>query len=309
MGDPQAPLAVAVLGTGALGRHHTRLLAGLDSVDLIGIYDQRAEVATAVAEEFGTKAWAEPAGLLERVQAVVLAVPTSEHARIGCDLLSRGLHVLVEKPIAASLEEAQELIDAAGDRVLAVGHVEFHNPAVQALLRSLEAPRFIEVERLAAFTPRSLDIDVVLDLMIHDLQVLHALDPSAVSEIRATGIAALTDRVDMANVRIELESGCVANLAASRVSMDKVRKFRVFQSSRYYSLDYQAQEIRGFELIDGDAGRTIQPIAIDVERKEPLLSELRAFVGACRGEETAYVDGKQGLRALSTAQAILQNIH
>ena len=217
-----------------------------------------------------------------------LAVPTVLHAEIGREvLLERGIHLLVEKPLAASMAEADRLIAAARDarRVLAVGHVEFFNPAVAALLAVGVPPRFVEVQRLAVFTPRSLDVDVVLDLMIHDLQILHALDGSPVEEVRATGVPVLSPHTDIANVRIALSSGCVANLTASRVSAERVRKLRTFLPSRYYSIDYVAQDIHGYrleELAEG-RGRRIVPDNLAVERAEPLRRELEGFVGACAG--------------------------
>ncbi len=192
--------------------------------------------------------------------------------------------------------------------MLAVGHVEFYNPAVQALLAVGTAPRFVEVQRLGVFSPRSLDVDVILDLMIHDLQILHALDPSPVAEVRATGIAVLSPRIDIANVRIELASGGVANLTASRVSSERVRKLRAFLPNRYYSLDYQAQEIKGYRLEETGTQRRILPDDLPVERAEPLKRELEAFLAACRGEEAPRVDGVRGRQALATALAIVEAI-
>ena len=220
----------------------------------------------------------------------------------------------MEKPIAPSLAEADRLIAAAraAERVLAVGHVEFFNPAVRSLLAFLAeqgtGARFVEVQRLARFTPRSLDVDVVLDLMIHDLQILHALDPSPVAEVRATGIDVLSPRIDIANVRVELASGCTANVTASRVSADRVRKLRVFGTSRYLSLDYQDQEVKGYRLDDGQEERRILPIEVPVERAEPLRRELEAFLAACRGQEVRIVDGEEGRRALATALAVVEAI-
>jgi len=238
----------------------------------------------------------------------VVAAPTVAHAGMGCALLARGLHVLIEKPLAASLEEADRLLAHAGDRVLAVGHIEFFNPAVQALLAVGSPPRFVEVQRLGVFSPRSLDVDVVLDLMIHDLQILHALDPSPVAEIRATGIAVLSSRIDIANVRVELASGAVANLTASRVSSERARRLRVFLPNRYYSLDYQAQEIKGYRLEGEGEQRRILPDDLPLERAEPLRRELEAFLAACRGEPAPRVSGEQGRRALETALAVVEAI-
>jgi predicted dehydrogenase len=303
-----AKLRVGVVGTGALGRHHARILSQLADVEMVGIYDRRPEAAEAVASEHGVRAWSSYEELASRLDAAVVAAPTVAHAELGCDLLGRGVHVLVEKPIASSIAEADALLAAQGDRVLAVGHVEFFNPAVQALRGALGGgapPRFLEVQRLAVFTPRSLDVDVVLDLMIHDIQILHALDPSPLHEVRATGIAVLSRKVDIANARIALASGCVANLTASRVSAERVRKLRAFLPSRYYSLDYQQQEIKGYRLEAGaDGARSILPDDLAVLRGEPLRHELEAFLAACRGERGPLVDGTQGRNALATALAV-----
>ena len=303
------PLRIGVVGTGALGRHHVRLLAGLADVELVGLYDLRQEVGDAVAAEFGTRSFSEMSSLVAEIEAAVVAVPTTEHARIGVPLLEKGIHVLVEKPIAPSLEEADELVKAAADAVLAVGHVEFYNPAVERLLEIGGRPGFVEVHRLAAFSPRSLDVDVILDLMIHDLQILHALDDSPVAEVRATGISVLSERIDIANARIALTSGCVANLTASRVSAERVRKLRAFLPSRgYYSLDYQEQEIRGFRLEQKQDERVILPDPLAVDKQEPLKRELESFVAACRRQPARYVDGLQGRRALKTALRVLAAI-
>jgi predicted dehydrogenase len=300
-------LKVGVFGAGSMGRNHVRNLAALPGVELVGVHDPKSETAETVAAEHGTKAFHDLDDLAGRLDAAVVAAPTLSHAEIGCNLLGRGLHVLIEKPIAGTLSEADRLIEAAerAGRILAVGHIEYYNPAVQALLGIQTPPRFLEVQRLAVFTPRSLDVDVVLDLMIHDLQILHALDPSPVAEVRATGIAVLSPRVDIANARVALASGCVANITASRVSAERVRKLRAFLPSRYYSLDYQTQEIHGYRLEDGDGGRRILPDNLPVERAEPLKRELEAFTAACRGEKAPLVDGRAGRQALETALAVV----
>lgn len=307
---PPAPLRVGVIGTGAMGRNHVRVLASLPGAELVGIHDVLASAAEAAAREHGARVFARLPDLLGEIEAAVLATPTTLHAEMGCQLLGRGLHVLVEKPLAGSLEEADRLAAqaAAAGRVLAVGHVEFFNPAVQALLGLGIPPGFVEVQRLAVFTPRSLDVDVVLDLMIHDLQILHALDPAPVREVRATGIAVLSPRVDIANARVELASGCVANLTASRVSAERVRKLRSFLPSRYYSLDYHAQQIHGYRLEQGDSGRRIVPDNLAVRQAEPLRRELESFVAACRGEPAPLVGGREGRQALETALAVVDAI-
>ena len=291
-----------------MGRNHVRLLSSLPGAELVGVYDPKPEAAEGMAREHGARVYPRLEELAGEIEAAVVAAPTVAHAEMGCALLGRGLHVLIEKPLASSLAEADRLLEQAGDRVLMVGHVEFYNPAVQALLSLGGAPRFVEVQRLGIFSPRSLDVDVILDLMIHDLQILHALDASEVAEVRATGIAVLSPRIDIANVRIELASGGVANLTASRVSAERVRKLRAFLPNRYYSLDYQAQEIKGYRLEETGTQRRILPDDLPVESAEPLERELEAFLAACRGEDTPRVDGLQGRRALATALAIVEAI-
>lgn len=295
-------LRAGVIGTGHLGRHHVRILASMPNVELVGIYDQKPEVAADLAQEHGTVSKSSPEELWDQAEAIVLAVPTFAHAQLGIQTLERGLHLMVEKPMASTLGEADAMLAAkSSDQILAVGHVEFYNPAIQALLTHGDAPRFIEAQRLSPFTPRSLDVDVILDLMIHDLQVLHALDPSPIAEIRCTGIDVLSTRVDIATARIELESGATANITASRVSAEATRKLRVFQRQKYFSVDYREQEIKGFGLMEDGDKRVILPVDVQVEKHEPLRGELDAFVARCLGEDVPYVSGEDGRRALETA--------
>lgn len=297
------------MGTGALGRHHVRILASLPGAELVGVVDQDRARAEEIAREHGTSVLGDLATLADCVDAVVVATPTVSHTEVATPLLDRGIHVLVEKPIAGSLADADAQIEAAarGGAVLAVGHVECANPAVTVLLERIDGARFVEAERLGAFSPRSLDVDVVLDLMIHDLQILHRLDPSPIREIRATGIDVLSARVDIAHVRLELESGCVAILTASRVSAERVRKLRVFVRDAYYSLDYREQEIKGVRRVAAPEGLPgIEPLELEVVKAEPLERELRAFVRACRGDRRGIVDGVEGRRALATALAVVE---
>lgn len=303
-------LSIGVIGTGALGRHHARILSELSNVDMVGVYDVRPEAAEAIARQHDLRAWPSLEALAAAADALVLAIPTVSHAEVGVPLLEAGHHVLVEKPMATSLEEADGLLRAAqaGGGVLAIGHVEYYNPAVQALLRLEASPGYVEVQRLGVFSPRSLDVDVVLDLLIHDLQILHALDSSDVTEIRATGIPVLSQRVDIANVRLAFASGCVANLTASRVSGERVRKLRVFLPSRYLSIDYQEQDIKGYRLETHGGEPSIVPDDLTVEKQEPLRAELEAFVAASRGVDVDLVDGQAGRRALATALAIVEQM-
>ena len=301
-------LRVGVVGTGALGRHHVRILSELETAELVGVFDVDRSRARAVCGEFGGRAFDDLASLALEIDAAVVAVPTTDHAEIGCRLLESGVHVMVEKPIARTLEEADALITAARDRVLAVGHVEFYNPAVQALLAIGLPPGFAEVHRMGEFSPRSLDIDVVRDLMIHDLQILQSLDSSPVKKLSAVGVNVLTDRDDIANVRLEFESGLVANLTASRVSDQRVRKLRVIVPGIYLSLDYQQQEIKGYRLRKGARIRDLERLDIPIKNEEPLKCELRNFVCACNGEDVPLVTGRDGRRALAIALEVCEQI-
>jgi predicted dehydrogenase len=297
-------LRIGVVGTGSFGRNHVRILSSLSGCFLTGVFDARPEVGEAIAEEHGTQAFSSLSELAEASDAAVIAVPTVSHLEVGQELLGRGLHLLVEKPIALDADQARQLVEAAEGRVLAVGHVEFYNPAVQALLGLGLTPGYMEVQRRAGFSPRSLDIDVVLDLMIHDLQIIHALDPSGIAEIRATGIPVLSPRTDIANVRLLFESGMVANLTASRISAERDRKLRAFFQDEYYSMDYEKQQVKGYRLVDSGEGRQIVPANLEIETGEPLKIELQSFAARCQGREAPLADGRQGQQALETALAI-----
>ncbi|MFZ0428444.1 MAG: Gfo/Idh/MocA family oxidoreductase [Acidobacteriota bacterium] len=302
-------MRVGVVGVGSLGRHHARVLAGLEGVDLVGVADIRPERARAVAAEYGCREWTDYRDLLGEVEAVSLAVPTEEHVAIGVDVLERGLHLLVEKPIAASLEGADRLIEAAGrgSRILHVGHVERFNPVLQAVLPHVRRPQFFEAHRLGVFVPRSLDVDVVLDLMIHDLDLVLWLTGRAVRDIRAVGIPVLTPRVDIANARLELDDGCVANLTASRVSRERVRKLRFFQPHDYVSLDFHGKTLEMYSLEERDGARVILERTPEVTAVEPLEAELRAFVAAVSGGEApCSCTGEGGREALALALQVVE---
>ena len=302
---------LAIVGVGALGRHHARVAGELSGAEVSGVFDTDAARATAVAREFGLHAHASLEGAVAESDAAVIATPTVAHHAVAMRFLREGKSVLIEKPIAPTLAQADELVSAAeaGGAVLHVGHVEFHNPAVAAVLSAVGAPRFIETHRLAVFTARSLDVDVVLDLMIHDLQITQALVGRPVAEVRAAGVAVLTPTVDIANARIAFEGGCVANLTASRVSADRVRKYRIFAPSLYVSIDMAAQEVGAFRLqVRPDGPPQIVPAAFPVEKEEPLKRELAEFLRACRGEPSRAVSGRQGRDALALALEVRQAI-
>jgi predicted dehydrogenase len=301
------PLRVAVIGVGHLGRHHARILAARPEVTLVGVLDINTARAEEVAASVGTRALTDIDALGADVDAVVIAVPTDVHAKVAVPLLRRGVSALVEKPLARSLDEADALIAAArdGGGVLAVGHSERFNPAVMAALPHITRPGFVEVHRLGTLPGRSLDIDVVFDLMIHDLDVLLATVGHEVTSIEAVGVPVLTPRVDIANARLRFASGCIANITASRISRDRVRKVRFFQPQSYVSIDYASQELELWRLRPGATGlAAIEGGKVDTPRGEPLELELVDFIEAVRDRRPPRVSGEDGRRALALAQRI-----
>jgi predicted dehydrogenase len=295
-------IRIAVIGVGHLGKEHARLYTEKPGVQLVGVVDIRQERAQEIASTYGTTAFTDYTEMFGKVDAVSLAVPTTDHAKIGVDLLDHGIDVLVEKPIASSLEEARALIDAAskGNRVLQVGHVERFNPVVAMAREAATRPQFFEIHRLAAFSPRSLDIDVVLDLMIHDIDIVLSLVPAPVREVRAVGIPVLSQKADIANARVEFEDGCVANFTASRVSFEKTRKLRFFQPHDYISVDYATQT---GTVVSLRMGRVIER-KLEPQNQEPLSVEISAFLDCVAKRGTPAVPGEDGLRALELASRI-----
>ncbi len=301
---------VGVVGVGDFGRNHVRVFHDLAEAEIIGIHDADPERARQIAAEFGTRAFSDVRQLAEQIDAATVAVPTFLHGEISSQFLESGVDVLVEKPIANSLEAADDLIALAkkNGRILQVGHLERFNPAIAAVQQIVKRPLFFEVHRLGVFSPRSLDVDVVFDVMIHDLDVLLSLVNSPVRDIQAVGIPVLTDKVDIAHARIEFESGAVANVTASRVSTERVRKLRFFQAREYISIDYTRQDVTRIRVV----GEGSQP-AIDFERlptrpEEPLKAELRAFLAAVRDRTAPLVDGNAGRRALDLAARVMAGI-
>lgn len=306
-----APLPVGVVGVGALGRHHARHLAALAAADLVGVYDADAERAAAVADELGTRAFGDLDTLLARVEAVSVAVTTVAHADVGLRALDRGVAVLMEKPLASTLEEADALIALARLRgvQLQVGHIERFNRAIRAAEPYLEEPRYLESQRLSPFQFRGTDVAVVLDLMIHDLDLtLHLLGGAAATDVRASGLAVLSSHLDIANARVEFAGGAVASATASRVARDRLRRFRIFQPSGYLSLDLAAgtgefmrlragwQPGTGRELSDA-----VERIPLEAPEADALGLELQSFVHAVRGGSETVVTGAEGRAALALA--------
>jgi predicted dehydrogenase len=315
------PTSVAVVGVGVFGRNHARVYKELElqgePLRLLGVVDPDLNRADAVARELGCKAFGSVQQMLtthSELQAASVSVPTVHHLAVARELMKAGVDVLIEKPLTATLHEADELVHLAAthNRIAQVGHLERFNPAVRATLPLLTQPMFFEVHRLSVFTPRSLDVDVVLDLMIHDLDIVLAFAKSPVKEVRAVGLPILSGKVDIANVRLELESGCIANFTASRVSTERVRKLRFFQPRQYISLDYSRQEVLVFTVgDDGEASRTpsVNPqIGVSkppVASEEPLHAELKSFLQAVRHRSAPMVSLEDGRRALELALQIL----
>jgi len=305
-------MRVAVVGVGSVGRHHARILAAMPDVELVGVVDIRPERAADVASGCATTPYANAGDVLGRVDAVSIATPTASHVDVAMPFIEAGTAVLVEKPLAASLAEADRLLAAADARgtVLATGHTERFNPAVAAALPMVASPRFVEVHRLGAFPERSLDIDVIFDLMIHDLDVLLATVGSEVESVEAVGVNVLTPRVDIANARLRFASGCIANVTASRISRERIRKARFFQQDAYISIDYAAQELEVYRLAPHAAGTrdgnrpAIQGGRVEVESGEPLRRELEDFIAAVRDRRRPTVTGHDGRAALALATRI-----
>jgi predicted dehydrogenase len=299
---------VGVIGVGALGQHHARVYSELEGAALVGVYDRDLARAADVASRFGCPRFERLADLVEVAAAVSVAVPTVDHHAVGRMVLEAGKDLLIEKPIALRLGEADDLVGiaAARGRVLQVGHIERFNPAAEVLRRNSPDPRFIEVHRLAAFSPRSLDVDVVLDLMIHDLDLVLTLDASELVQVDAVGVPVLTSKVDIANARLRFASGLIANLTASRVSADRVRKFRVFSPRTYVSADFAAREAQVYRLRPGAPGG-LPEIAVEQTSgadEEPLRRELQAFIAAVH-DRRPVVSGEDGRRALALALRVI----
>ncbi len=297
----------AVIGVGSHGRNHARILAAMPNVELVGIVDRDPDRAHAVAASVGAPVVDDIHAINPPVDGVVVAVPTADHAEVAAPLLEAGIAVLIEKPIATSLAEADRLLalaDAAG-ATLAVGHTERHNPAVAAALPLISTPRFIEVHRLAAFQPRSLDVDVILDVMIHDIDILLAIVGDEPASIEAVGVPVLSGRIDIANVRLRFPDGCIANLTASRISRERVRKLRVFQPHALVSVDYAERQVEAVTVTRPPAGEPkIDVRRVEVADAEPLERELADFVRSVRTGEAPGVTGADGRRALAVAHRI-----
>lgn len=303
-------IRVGVVGVGHLGREHARIYASLPEVELVGVSDRDASRASTIAGRVGARAFTVHSELLAEVDAVSIAVPTVDHYAVAKEALVADTHVLVEKPITKTVAEADELIRLAQaqGRLLQVGHIERYNPAIQAIIGRIERPLFIECHRLSPFGNRGTDVSVVLDVMIHDVDIVLGLVKSRVKRIDAIGIPVLSPQEDIANARVEFEGGCIANLTASRVSAEKLRKIRVFQRDSYISVDYVNQKVKEYRRVEGEAGPTIIQEDVQVVSEEPLRAELISFIEAIREGRRPLVSGVDGKQALEVAQWIVREV-
>jgi predicted dehydrogenase len=300
-------LRLAVIGVGEFGKNHVRVVRQSQRAELVAVVDTNHARASEVATTNDCAALSDFRTLAGKVDAAIVSVPTSAHAEVGCCLLEAGIDVLVEKPMAQDLASADQLIHAADlhDRILQVGHLERFNPAVIALEKVARHPLFFEIHRLSMFSPRSLDIDVVLDLMIHDIDILLNLVPGEIEEIRAAGISILTPKVDIANVRLQFQGGCVANITAGRVSTDRVRKLRLFQPHQYISVDYARQDAAAYSVGEN---RQISFEQLPVTKIEPLALQFDSFLNSVETRQTPKLSGPVGRLNLRVALAILAKI-
>jgi len=306
-------LRVGVAGVGYLGRIHARIYAAMPDVELVGVADVDEKAVKEVAAQYGCAAYTDPQELLGKVDAVSIVVPTIYHGKVAKPFLARGVHMLMEKPIAPTYEESQELVRLADEAgvIFQVGHLERFNAGIMELAARVQSPRFIEVHRIGPFVARATDVDVVTDLMIHDIDIVMALVKSDIKSLSATGIPVITDHVDIANARIEFENGAVANVTASRVSSKKLRRIRVFGNRHYYGLDYAEQKLEMAYAVPDPAGGSWPKIvteAVDITPHPPLDAELDSFVKAVRTKTPPVVNGHVGLEALRVALLVKEKI-
>ena len=304
-------IAAGVVGLGYAGSLHTAKYAALPSAELVCVADIDERRAREMEERYGVPAVTDYRELFEKVRCVSIAVPTQEHYRVARDFLAAGIDVLVEKPITSTVADACRLVELARQkgRILQVGHLERFNPVVRELSKVISAPRFVECHRLAPFITRGTDVDVVLDLMIHDIDVIASLVQAPVAGIDANGVAVLTDKPDIANARIRFEDGCVANVTASRVSMKRERKIRFFQPDAYISLDYDAKKAQVYRMEDRSLGwEGIRGESIATENGDALRDQIAAFLESVATRETPVVSGEDGLHALRIASAISERL-
>ncbi len=306
-------MKVAVIGVGYLGRFHAQKYNSIEGVDLIGVCDANEEQAQKVAKELNTTAYTDYTQLMDKVDLVSIVVPTQKHYEVAKVFLTKGVHILLEKPITTTVEQANELIDIAKEKnaVLQVGHLERFNPALMALSEQLDNPLFIEAARLAPFNPRGADVNVILDLMIHDIDIIHSLINSPIKKIDTLGVEVLTSEMDMCNARLEFENGCVANVSASRVSSKAERKMRIFQQDNYITVDFQEKTLAVYSKDKTDDKPNMASIKSTIKQfdaADALMDEIVSFIETIKTDGQPIVSGEDGRDALLTALTITDKI-
>ncbi len=304
-------IKIGLIGAGVFGFHHARVLKSLEEkVKFEGIFDVNFKRAEEVSNQFEIPFYKKMEELLERIEAVIVAVPTIYHLEVSKIAAEYNINVLVEKPLAENIEDGEKIVKIFKDKnlILAVGHIERHNPVVKAVIKNLTNPKYITIERLANFSPRSLDVDVILDLMIHDIQIVQDIMNDNIKNIKAIGIPVLSDKVDIANAYIEFEGGKVASLTASRISQERVRKLRIFEQKTYFSVDYAEKTIKAFKLKEEEGKKSIEEFEIEIEQQEPLRAEILDFINSIKNKKEPLVNGVKALNALKVAKKIQEVI-
>lgn len=303
-------IKIGLIGVGTFGYHHARVLSSLKEVDFIGVYDKNFKRAEEVSGQFNTNFYKDPIELIKNSNGIIVATPTTTHKEVALLCAAHNVNCLVEKPISDNLKDAKEILNVFKEKklILAVGHIERHNPVVEAVIKKLKDPKYITIERLAPFTQRSLDIDVILDLMIHDIQIVLDIFKGKIKEIKAAGIPVLSNKIDICNARLEFKGKRVASITASRISQERVRKLRIFEEKRYFSVDYAEKTVKAYELKEKNGQKVVEELEIKVKQQEPLRAEILDFVNSIKKNKKPLVDGKKAVFALDIALKIREEI-
>lgn len=303
-------IKIGLLGAGVFGFHHARVLSSIKEAEFKGIFDINFERANEVSKQFGVPFFKKIEDLLKEINAAIIAVPTTYHKEVAKVCATWGINCLVEKPISDNIEDAEEIIKEFKERglVLAVGHIERYNPVVEAVLKNIKNPKYLTIERLAVFAPRSLDVDVILDLMIHDIQIVLDIFKKPLKEVKAIGVPVLTKKIDIANAYLEFESGLVSSITASRINQERVRKLRIFEETRYFSVDYAEKTIKAYELVEEKKEKFVKELKIEINHQEPLRAEILDFIDSIKEKREPIVNGEKALNALKVAKKIQEAI-
>lgn len=303
-------IKIGLIGAGVFGFHHARVLSSIKEIQFEGIYDLNLKRAEEVSRQFGVPFFEKIEDLIKKINAVIIAVPTIYHKEVALKCALEGINALVEKPLSDNIKDGEEIVNSFKEKnlILAVGHIERHNPVVEAVIKNVKNPKYITIERLATFSPRSLDVDVILDLMIHDIQIVMDILKNGLVDVRGVGIPVLSKKIDICNARLEFEEKRVASITASRISQERVRKLRIFEEKRYFSVDYAEKTIKAYELVERDGQKLVDEVKIEVTQQEPLRAEILDFIKAVEEKKKPLVDGEKALGALKIAKKIQEAI-